>query len=129
MPTTHDKTDRLTIAKPLAPEDLARGDYVALLSVACDYPLIVWLCDPMASQQGEVVRLKHTTDLCREPLRVRSVCLPFVLVKRPSGLHATLDVRSCELARLSEVYGRRAWKALTPKKPSRAKRRRNKRKR
>ncbi|MEM8865443.1 MAG: hypothetical protein AAGF31_07835 [Planctomycetota bacterium] len=105
-----------SLARTVAPEDIARGDYVAILSVEHEYPLLVWLCDPPLTQQDEVVCIRQRTDLCRDPLKVCDICLPFVSVKRPSGERATLDVRSCELARLDPGYGKRVWRAQAPKK-------------
>ena len=46
------------------------------------------------------------------PLKVVSVCLPFALVKLPSGRHRPLDVRRYRLARLSKRYGREAFRRL-----------------
>ena len=46
------------------------------------------------------------------PLKVRSVCLPFVLVKSPTATQAMLDLRTCQLARLDHVHAKRAWKAF-----------------
>lgn len=118
MHATTKTSTKPTLAKTLAPEDIAGGDYVALLSIDRDFPLLAWLCDPMPSQQSEVIRLKQRIDLCRDPFRVLEVCLPFVFIKRPSGQHATLDVRCCELVRLDPAYAKRVWKALKPKKRS-----------
>ncbi|MES2793351.1 MAG: hypothetical protein V4719_27315, partial [Planctomycetota bacterium] len=45
------------------------------------------------------------------PLKVRSVCLPFILVKTPSGTLRNLDVRRHHLARLDRDHARIIWKA------------------
>ena len=124
--TTKKEMTRPTLAKTVAPEDLARGDYVTLLSVDHEFPLLAWLCDPPSTQQTEVVRIRRSTDLCRDPLRVRDICLPLVFAKRPSGECVTLDVRHCELARLDAGYGRRVSKALKPKRSAKQTKKRNK---
>jgi hypothetical protein len=49
------------------------------------------------------------------PLKVRSVCLPFVLAKRPTGERRTFDLRRTRLARLDKGYGAAAWKAYKKK--------------
>jgi hypothetical protein len=49
------------------------------------------------------------------PMRVKSVCLPFVLTKCPAGEQSTIDLRKCQLARLDQGYAKRAWKAYKKK--------------
>jgi hypothetical protein len=60
----------------------------------------------------ELVRIRYTATSDGLPLRVKSICLPFVLVNQPSGKGFTLDVRKCHLARLDRRYSKRAWKAF-----------------
>ena len=56
-------------------------------------------------------------DECR-PLKVKSVCLPYVLVKQPCGNTRTLDLRTCRLARLDGRFAKLAWRAYAKKSRS-----------
>jgi hypothetical protein len=99
------------IAKVLAPEDLRVGDYVALLHVVREVPSF-WWCDGIrAIGPNEPVRIAFMLNNGGVPYRVRSVCLPFVLVKTPSGRSRNLDVRRHRLARLNRAHALAAWKA------------------
>ena len=52
------------------------------------------------------IRIEYTPCDCGTPLRVESVCLPFVFVRSPAGTHSTLDVRRTELTRLPNDYAK-----------------------
>jgi hypothetical protein len=99
-----------SLAKALAPEDVRAGDYVAVLDEVCEMPSFFW-DDCMATAREEVVRIQYMPDGDAAPMRVRGVCLPYVLVKQPHGGSRTLDVRKSRLARLDRRYARAAWKA------------------
>ncbi len=68
------------------------GAYVAIARVSVEYPSF-WWCDagPLL-QPSELVRIECLPPGGGTPLRVEAVCLPFVLVKSPSGESQTLDV-------------------------------------
>ena len=99
------------VAKALAPEDIRPGDLVTLLHVIREMPSYFWFADASLLPVDEPVRIKLVPCGSGRPLKVESICLPFVLVKRPSGKRRTLDVRTCRLARLDEGFGRVSWKA------------------
>jgi hypothetical protein len=104
-------TKHLTTAKVLAPEDVRSGDYVALLQVIYELPSFFW-CDGIGTvRPDEPVRVPFVPNDGGVPLRVRSICLPFILVKAPSGKLRNLDVRRHRLARLDRAHARAAWKA------------------
>jgi hypothetical protein len=111
-----------TTAKVLAPEDVRAGDYVALLQVVREIPSFLWCGGIGTMRPEEPVRIPLIPNNGGVPLRVRSVCLPFILVKTPSGDLRHLDVRSYRLARLDRAHARAAWKAC--KKRGRRKRER-----
>jgi hypothetical protein len=95
----------------LGPEDVRAGDYVALLHVVHELPSF-WWCDGIATvRPDEPVRIPFVPRNGGVPLRVRSVCLPFILVKAPSGELRNLDVRRYRLARLDRAHALAAWKA------------------
>jgi hypothetical protein len=111
----------LKTAKVLAPEDVRAGDYVALLHVVHEIPSFWWCGDMGTIRADEPVRIPFVPNNGGIPFRVRSVCLPFILVKTPSGNLRHLDVRRHRLARLDPEHARAAWKAC---KKSRHKRER-----
>lgn len=106
------------MAKVLAPEDVRAGDYVAVLHVVYELPSFLWCGESSTVRLDEPVRVPFMPKQGGVPLRVRSVCLPFILVKTPSGTLRNLDVRRHQLARLDRDYARIVWKAC---KKSRAK--------
>jgi hypothetical protein len=110
----------LTTAKVLAPEDVRAGDYVALLHVVYELPSFFWCGGVGTIRPEEPVRIPFVPNNGGVPLRVRSICLPFILVKAPSGQLRNLDVRRYRLARLDRAHARAAWKARKKRRRSRA---------
>jgi hypothetical protein len=107
-----------TLAKLLAPEDIRRGDYVTPLDVLAEVPSFFWCCDDAAISPREVpVRMRFLSATGGVPLKVRRVCLPFVLVKHPRGEQHTLDTRKCRLARLDKRFAKAAWKVCKKSAP------------
>jgi hypothetical protein len=101
----------LKMAKVLAPEDMRAGDYVAVLHVVYELPSFLWCGDVSSVRVDEPIRVPFMSRQGGVPLQVRSVCLPFILVKTTSGALRNLDVRRHLLARLDRAYARIAWKA------------------
>lgn len=101
-----------TLAKTLAPEDIRPGDYVTPLFILAEVPTYFWRMDAWDQPPEEPVRMRFMPSTQGSPLKVCSVCLPFVLVKSPNGDHSSLDLRSCQLARLNKSHARRVWKAF-----------------
>jgi hypothetical protein len=101
----------LTTAKVLAPEDVRAGDYVALLHVIQEIPSFLWCGEFRTNRSVEPVRVQLIPKNGGVPFRVRSVCLPFILVQTPSGDFRNFDVRRYRLARLDRAHARAAWKA------------------
>jgi hypothetical protein len=52
-----------------------------------------------------------------QPLKVLSVCLPFVCVKDALGETRTLDLRKHRLARLDSRFARTVWKGQKKSRP------------
>ncbi len=101
-----------TLAKTLAPEEIRPGDFVTPLFVVAEVPTYFWRMDAWDQPPEEPVRMRFMPSTQGSPLKVRSVCLPFVLVKSPNGEHASLDLRTCQLARLDKTHARCVWKAF-----------------
>lgn len=101
-----------TLAKSLAPEDIRPGDFVTPLFVIAEVPSFWWCAEAWHLPPNEPVRLRFTPSENGAPLKVQSICLPFVLVKNPAREQSTLDLRKCQLARLDRSHAKRAWKAF-----------------
>lgn len=106
------------VAKLLAPEEVRPGDYVAVMQVVYELPSFFWCADTLLIPHDKPVRLQLLPDDGGTPLKVRSVCLPFVLVKTSSEEYRTIDLRKCRLARLNRRHAKIAWKA-GKRKPTR----------
>lgn len=104
-----------TLAKSLAPEDVRVGDYVTPLHETYDYPSFLWCCDAELTNRAETVPIRYVAQGSGVPLKVKAICLPFVLVTRPTGGTYALDVRCQQLAKLDAGYAKVAWQALKPK--------------
>src|SRR2546423_12265424 len=110
--------DELTLAKPIAPEDLARDTYVAALFIFTQHLTWAELCGEDDWRRRGVVRTcwLPSRDIGL-PLRIAEICLPFLLIERPDGTFAVIDTRQVRLGRLSERFGRKAFKRLRASKP------------
>ena len=97
-------------AKVLAPEDLAVGDEVAVLSELHEYISYFWDSDASLRPPESPVRIRWIPRKVEPPLKVRAVCLPFVLVQQISGKCQQLDIRQVQLARLEAGYAKLARK-------------------
>src|SRR6185295_14723900 len=106
---------RSTLAKALAPEDIGLGDFVAVLHEVLEVLSLYWCRDSMLLPADEMVRVPYIPAGNGLPLKVKSVCLPFVLTRLPNGDCRTLDVRQCQLARLDRTYAVASWKAFKKK--------------
>ena len=110
-PQATSKAAAATLAKALAPEEICTGQYVTPLHVVAEIPSWYWDQCQFDNPRHEPVRMRLLTGCDGAPLRVESICLPFVLVKQPGGRAVTLDLRRCQVARLDAAYARRPWKA------------------
>jgi hypothetical protein len=111
-----------TLAKALAPEDIRPGDFVTPLFTITELPSFWWSGESWNLPHDQPVRIRLTYNCDGMPMRVKSVCLPFVLTKSPAGEQSTTDLRKCQFARLGRGYAKRAWKAY---KKSAAQRKKN----
>ena len=123
-----DAARSLSVAKAVAPEDLRRGDFVAVLSETREFPAFLFCTEAWGAEDG-MLRCELAPEEAGEPLRVKQLCLPFVMVRRPTGAYQTLDVRRCRLARLDGEFARASWKVQRAKPSSGRKGRRRKRRR
>ena len=104
------------VAKVLAPEDVEVGDFVAILHDTCELPSFFWCADVTTLPAQDPVRIRFLPGRTVLPLRVESICLPFVLIKLPGGRRRTIDVRSHQLARLDRRFAKACWRASKKRK-------------
>ena len=103
--------DALTMASTVAPEDLRRGEFVAVLNRIYEAPSFLWPCTESLAPD-EPVRIRWRTREGGLPLKVSAICLPFVFLKTPKGRYRSIDVRQVDLVRLNGEYARFVWKQL-----------------
>ncbi|QDS94604.1 hypothetical protein FF011L_33830 [Roseimaritima multifibrata] len=106
----------LTVAMRVAGEDIARGDYVTILSEIIEIPSFLWSCSSVSLSVDEPVRSRYLPREKGEPHRVVAVCLPFVYAKRPKGSLIAFDTRQQQLARLDKTIGQQLWKQMKKRK-------------
>lgn len=102
-------------SRAIAPDDVCVGDYVTIGHETVE--LLPDLIESNGPWRGPVraQRVRVMFDGAGYPLKVESICLPFVLVKTPAGCRCTLDLRRHHLHRLSKPYGKRVFRALASK--------------
>jgi hypothetical protein len=110
MPTHTSTADDTALAASVAPEDLRRGDYVAVLNEIFELPSWLW-CDSMTPDE-EPVRIKYCATDAGMPLKIKAICLPFVFTKSADRQLQTFDVRQVQLVRLDRRYAKTVWKTL-----------------
>ena len=108
---TRSKT-AITVAARIAGEDIAKGDYVTILSEIIELPSFLWNCSSISIPIDEPVRLRYLPRSVGEPHRVVSVCLPFIYAKRPKGNLIAFDTRQQQLVRLDRDSSRSLWKQM-----------------
>lgn len=99
-------------ATRLAPEDLRPGQDVAILTEVFECPTWLWHCEAPGFRPDEVVRLQAIGRASGRPLRIKAVCLPFVLVTRIDGKSRTLDVRRVQLVKLDRSFAKLVRKSI-----------------
>ena len=100
-----------SVAAMIAPEDLRRGDFIAVLSEIIELPSFLWN-ETIPSGRSELVRVRRLPTEDRAPLKIKAICLPFIFVKLPSGKFETIDVRLASLVRLEKSYAKAVWKGI-----------------
>ena len=100
-----------TLAHTLAPEEIRPRDTVAVLYEIVEFPSWYWCEESVLASRSETVLIRYVPREDPIPMRVRSVCLPYVLIEQPCGSQRTLDIRRCRLARLHATHATSAWKA------------------
>ncbi|XAL98398.1 hypothetical protein OT109_12515 [Phycisphaeraceae bacterium D3-23] len=120
--TLKKKTATPSATRAVSPDDLRRGDYVAVMHTTEQF---VVRNDKSWGGELKVVSAKLFPYESGETFRVRAVCLPFVFTRVASGGYRTLDLRSHHLRRLDKAFGKLAFHAqrdkTADKKPGKGK--------
>ena len=101
-----------TVAARIAGEDIAKGDFVTILSEIIEAPSFLWSCSSVSLPPDEPVRTRYLPRAAGEPHKVVAVCLPFVYAKRPRGTLIAFDTRQQQLVRLDRDNGRSLWNQM-----------------
>jgi len=112
MPTALLDNHDTTVAATVAPEDLRCGDHVAALATTVELPSFLWCCDSGTLPPDQLVCLRMSAEDAGTPMRIKAICLPFVLVKTPRSRSQIIDVRHVELVKLDRLYATLTWKAM-----------------
>ena len=105
-----------TVATRIAGEDIAKGDYITVLSEIIEAPSFLWDCSGLSIPFDEPVRTRYLPNSAGEPHKVVAVCLPFVYAERPRGALIAFDTRQQQLVRLDHAIGRLLWERMQKSK-------------
>ena len=118
-----------TTAKGVAPEDIRAGCWITVMRASCEFPSFFWNADTSALPPERPVRFPYIPCTSGVPMKVRSVCVPFVLAESPDGELVTLDLRRCDVAEISAEFAKAAKKPFGANADSAMKKRRKNRRR
>ena len=85
--------------------------------------LFLWNADAALSPRDELVRIQCLPVGGGVPLKVKTVCLPYVLVNHPQAKGQILDIRRTRLVRLDREFAKTSWKLLKEQRPKGRKKR------
>ncbi|MCZ6835497.1 MAG: hypothetical protein O7G85_06965 [Planctomycetota bacterium] len=106
------KKNIMTLASPLAPEDVRPDSYIAIHTMLFDLPLWCLDADDLRYASSPPPLIKRVPRNAGKPYKVKAVCLPYVYALAPDGKPLTLDLRRCRLVRLDDQYGRMVFQAM-----------------
>lgn len=106
------KKNIMTLAMPLAPEDVIPESYIAVHTMMKELPLWYLDSDELKYSSDRPRRIKRVPGNAGRPFKVKAVCLPYVYALAPDGEPHTLDLRQCRLVRLDDQYGRMVFQAM-----------------
>ncbi|UCD74227.1 MAG: hypothetical protein JSV91_10600 [Phycisphaerales bacterium] len=115
-------SSKSNISRAIAPEDIRPGAYVTILHVIDEFLPQILCGDDASWRSVQPLRVRWLPSGEHSPMKVKSVCLPFVFVKMPGGKHRSLDVRQHQLAEVSDEYARRVFRAARGKRRRRRRR-------
>lgn len=88
------------------PEDLSVGDHIVLSEVSYQYATFNWCgADMSIRSPEEPIEITYYPSWDKhEPMKVKAVCLPFVLCKTVEKKHCVLDLRQVKVARVDDNF-------------------------
>lgn len=110
MNTNRISIEPTRVSSSVAPEDLRRGDFVAVLNEVVELPSYLWE-DAFTNSAERLVRVQLWASGGGDVLKIKAICLPFIFVKSARGGPQTVDVRRVQLVRLSKRYAKTVWQA------------------
>ena len=111
MKTSSNKNET-TVAARISGEDIKKGDFVSLLNEVIELPSYLWCCSADSLTPEEPVQFRYKARDAGKPLKVVSICLPFVYAMNNEKRLLTIDTRSKQLVRLDRKCARKVWKKL-----------------
>lgn len=102
--------------RPIAPEDLRPGMYIAVTRVAVEFGPGFCSDVTMLPEGFTPARVQYLPFPGGVPLKVIEACVPFVLVELPTKRCQTLDLRRVEIARVNKRYASAAFERLKGRK-------------
>lgn len=104
---------QLTTTRTIAPDDLRRGSYIAISVRVHEFirGRFDEYCRPLTIER--IAALPDEDDLL--PMKVLSVCVPFVLVQKPDGSARAIDLRQNRVSLVDPAFGRAAFRACSKK--------------
>ena len=101
-----------TVAARVAGEDIACGDFVAVMNEIVELPSFLWGCSGVSLAPDEPVRIRYVASDAGQPYKVIGVCLPFVYAKTHRGRVVVIDTRQRQLVRLDQDCARAVWQTM-----------------
>lgn len=100
------------LVRRLAPEDIVANAFITVIEEVDEF--VMWCQVGLDAFTPLGVRsFVRIPEEAGEPVRVLSVCLPFVYVSTADGSCRTLDVRKQHVARVSQEYARCVWASVS----------------
>lgn len=103
---------KTTVAARIAGEDIACGDFVAVMNEMIELPSFLWSCSGVSLAPDEPVRIRYVANDAGHPYKVIGVCLPFVYAKTHRGRVVVIDTRQRQLVRLDHGCARSVWQKM-----------------
>lgn len=101
-----------TVAARIAGEDIACGDFVAVMNEIIELPSFLWNCSGVSLAPDEPVRIRYAASDAGQPYKVIGVCLPFVYAETHRERVVVFDTRQRQLVRLDQACANAVWEVM-----------------
>lgn len=124
---TQSETSDNGFAKRLHPEDISVGDAILVSETQYEIPSFLWCgADTFALPPESPVRISLKACPNQAPLKVKAICLPYILCRDSKRRARLLDVRQVQLMKLARSFSDSFRKALKEERKKSKKVRRRK---